>query len=83
MFSWPTAYTFLDGKMMKIFEAVVEESSEVMNPGQIRGITREGILVDTGRGVLKIQEIQMENKKRMRAYDFAQGYRGLIGKVLT
>ena len=34
--SWPTAYTFLDGKMMKIFEAVVEESSEVMNPGQIR-----------------------------------------------
>jgi methionyl-tRNA formyltransferase len=80
--SWPTAYAFLDGKMMKIFEVVVEESSEVMNPGQIRGTTREGILVDTGRGILKIQEIQMENKKRMRAYDFAQGYRGLIGKVL-
>jgi methionyl-tRNA formyltransferase len=80
---WPTAYAFLDGKMMKIFEAVVEENSEVMNPGQIRGITREGMLVDTGRDVLRIQEIQMENKKRMRAYDFAQGYRGLIGKILT
>jgi methionyl-tRNA formyltransferase len=80
---WPTAYTILDGKMMKIFDAVVEESSELMNPGQIRGITRDGILVDTSRGVLKIQEIQLENKKRMRAYDFAQGYRGLIGKVLT
>jgi methionyl-tRNA formyltransferase len=80
---WPAAYAFLDGKMMKIFEAVVEENSEVMNPGQIRGITREGMLVDTGRGVLKIQEIQMENKKRMRAYDFAQGYRSLIGKILT
>jgi methionyl-tRNA formyltransferase len=80
---WPTAYAFLDGKMMKIYEAVVEENSEVMNPGQIRGITREGMLVDTGRGVLRIQEIQMENKKRMRAYDFAQGYRGLIGKILT
>ena len=80
---WPTAYTSLDGNMMKIFEAVVEKSSEVMNPGQIQGITREGILVDTGHGVLKIQEIQLENKKRMRAYDFAQGYRNLIGKVLT
>ena len=33
---WPTAYTFLDGKMMKIFKAVVEENSEAMNPGQIR-----------------------------------------------
>ncbi len=80
---WPTAYTFLDGKMMKIFEAVVEENSEVMNPGRIRETTREGMLVDTGRGVLRIQEIQMENKKRMRAYDFAQGYRGLVGKLLT
>jgi methionyl-tRNA formyltransferase len=80
---WPTAYTFLDGKMMKIFEAVVEENSEAMNPGQVRGITKEGIFIDTGCGVLKIQEIQMENKKRMKAYDFAQGYRGLMGKLLA
>lgn len=80
---WPTAYTFLDGKMMKIFKAVVEESSEAMNPGQIRGVTREGMSVDTCRGVLKIQEIQMENKKRMRVYDFAQGHRDLVGKLLT
>ena len=69
--------------MMKIFETVVEENIEVVNPGQIRSITREGMLVDTGRGVLKIQEIQMENKKRMRTYDFAQGYRNLVGKILT
>ena len=80
---WPTAHSLLDGKMMKIFEAVVEEHYEAMNPGQIRRITREGILVDTGSGVLKIQAIQMENKKRMRAYDFAQGYRDLVGKMLT
>ena len=80
---WPTAHTLLDGKMMKIFEAVVEEHYEAVNPGQIRRITREGILVDTGSGVLKIQAIQMENKKRIRAYDFAQGYRDLTGKILT
>ncbi len=81
--SWPTTYTLLDGKMMKIFEAVVEENYEAVDPGQIRRVTREGMLVDTGSGVLKIQEIQMENKKRMRAYDFAQGYRDLVGKMLT
>jgi methionyl-tRNA formyltransferase len=81
---WPTAYTFLDGKMMKIFEAAIEENAEATeSPGQIRAITREGILVGTGCGVLKIKEIQMENKKRMRAHDFAQGYRDLIGKVLS
>jgi len=80
---WPTAYTFLDGKMMKIFKADVEEKVEATNPGEIKRITKEGILVDTGCGVLNIQELQMENKKQMRAYDFAQGSRGLVGKVLT
>jgi methionyl-tRNA formyltransferase len=83
LISWPTAYTFLDGKMMKIFKAVVEEKIEAANPGEIKVVTKEGILVDTGRGVLNIQELQMENKKQMRAYDFAQGSRGLVGKVLT
>ena len=81
--SWPTACTFLDGKMMKIFRAVVEENIEATNPGEIKGITKEGMLIDTGCGVLNIKEIQMENKKRMEAYDFAQGNRGLVGKVLA
>jgi methionyl-tRNA formyltransferase len=80
---WPTAYSFIDGKMMKVYKTVVEESSEATNPGQIKGATREGIFVDTGHGTLKIQEVQMENKRRMEAYDFAQGSRGLIGKILT
>jgi len=80
---WPTAYAFLDGKIVKVFEASVEEGVETTgNPGQIREITKEGIIVDTMSGVLKIKDMQMENKKRMRAYNFAQGYRDLTGKVL-
>jgi methionyl-tRNA formyltransferase len=82
--SWPTAYAFLDGKIVKVFEASVEEGVETTgNPGQIGEITKEGILVDTISGVLKIKDMQMENKKRMRAYNFAQGYRNLTGKVLS
>ena len=80
--SWPTAYTFLNGKMMKIFRTVVERMWAT-DPGEIKGITKEGMLIDTGCGVLNIKEIQMENKKRMQAYDFAQGNRGLVGKELA
>jgi len=80
---WPTAYTFLDGRMMKIFDA---ESEEITREGTGRGvvaeITKEGFFVETPRGLLKVREVQLENKKRMRAYDFAQGYRGLVGKTL-
>jgi len=82
---WPAAYTFLDGKMLKVFRTTVTDrhGSVVSNPGQIKEITREGLLIDTGQGLLMIEELQIENKKRMRARDFAQGVRGLVGKILT
>lgn len=81
---WPVAHAFLDGKMVKIFDVAVEKGlSSSRNPGKIRGITKEGILVDTAMDVLMIKDLQMENKKRMSAFDFARGYRGLTDKVLS
>ena len=80
---WPAAYTSLDGRMMKIFDAEAEEiAGEGTGRGVVTGITREGFFVETAKGLLNVREVQLENKKRMRAYDFAQGYRGLAGKVL-
>jgi len=80
---WPVAYTFLDGRMMKLFDAEAEEiTRKGTGQGVVAGITKEGFFVETPAGLLKVREVQLENKKRMRAYDFAQGYRGLVGKVL-
>ena len=39
---WPTAYTFLDGKMMKIFEAVVEENQRSSEPRTDKGNNQRG-----------------------------------------
>lgn len=81
---WPVAYTFLDNKMVKVFAVAVEEGLiSSGNPGQIRGVTKDGILIDTALDVLTIKDLQMENKKRMKAFDFARGYRGLMDKVLS
>jgi methionyl-tRNA formyltransferase len=80
---WPTAYAFLDGKMMKIFDAEAEETApEGSRRGVVTNMTKEGFFVETPKGLLKVREVQLENKKRMRAYDFAQGYRELVGKTL-
>ncbi|HNT68102.1 MAG TPA: methionyl-tRNA formyltransferase [Syntrophorhabdaceae bacterium] len=80
---WPVAYTFLDGRMMKLFDAEAEEiTRKGTGQGVVAGITKEGFFVETPAGLLKVLEVQLENKKRMGAYDFAQGYRGLVGKVL-
>jgi methionyl-tRNA formyltransferase len=81
---WPTAYTFLDGLSLKIFAGAFKESDEggSIPPGTIVDVTKDGIQVVTGSGILVIKELQLQNRKRMKAYDFSQGYRGLSGKVL-
>jgi len=81
---WPTAFTFLDGKLLKVYDSSVDETVEVQDPpGTITGITKLGLEVSTGKGLLTIRELQLENKKRMNAYDFSKGYRNLRGNSLN
>lgn len=79
---WPTAYTFLDGKMVKIYKVKAPSGAypEETEPGTIIASSPEGIEVAAGAGSLVIEEIQMENRKKMAASDFARGYRQLLGK---
>ena len=81
---WPTAFCFLDGKLLKIYNAASDYALGVKNPpGTIIEVVREGLRVSTANGILTIRELQMENKKRMAAYDFSKGYRNLQGKSLN
>ena len=79
--AWPTAYGYLDGRAIKVFHARVYDEA-ANEAGLIVNVSKEGILVGTPNGTLLVTEVQMENKKRITAYQFAQGYRGLIGKKL-
>lgn len=73
---WPSAYTSLGGKTLKLWDADVEEDEEELDvvPGQIAKITKDSFLVKTGRGLLRIRELQIEGKKRMDAGSFLRGY---------
>jgi methionyl-tRNA formyltransferase len=82
---WPTAYTFLEGKMLKVFKANVGNSApklETIKPGEIVGSSLSGIEIASGNGVVVVEEIQLENRRKMKASDFARGYRQIIGKQL-
>ncbi|MEN6617018.1 MAG: methionyl-tRNA formyltransferase [Syntrophorhabdus sp.] len=80
---WPTAFTYLDGKSLKIYGSTVLNESRNEVPGKILGISKSGIDIMTGNGVLTIIDLQLENKKRMNAYDFSRGYRDLANKILN
>jgi methionyl-tRNA formyltransferase len=80
---WPNAYTFVEKKMLKIFDADVYKRDVVGEPGRVVEVTREGIVVCAGKRSLLLKEVQLENKRRMRAAEFSRGFRGLVGKVFV
>lgn len=74
MNSWPSAYTSVDGKTLKIWDSSVEEPDRTGNPGEILKADKTGIYVQTGQGVLVLKEVQLEGKKRMTVDAFLRGY---------
>lgn len=79
---WPTAYTILDGVFLKIFDGEIFGSGRKTLPGTILETIKDGIVIQTGDGAIIAREVQLQNKKRMNAFEFANGYRGLIWKIL-
>lgn len=82
---WPSAYCFLDGKMLKIWEADVAEDIEgtsSLENGTIVSVGKADFTVKTGKGLLKIHSVQLEGKKRMDSDAFLRGYALESGMVL-
>lgn len=71
---WPSAYTYLDGKTLKIWKASVKESVAGVKPGFVAGVSAKELIVQTGNGALSLEEVQLEGKKRMNVADFLRGY---------
>ena len=73
---WPSAYTHLDGKMLKLWDADVkaQEQTPAAKPGQIVEVGKDYFTVQTGRDLLVIRSLQLEGKKRMDTEAFLQGY---------
>lgn len=80
----PGAFTSFRGKTLKLFKA--EAIDDVTIPGEHGRIakpdTKEDVWVTTGRGILSLLEMQPEGKRRIKAEEFARGYRVSIGEKL-
>lgn len=70
---WPGAYTFLDGKTLKLYRVAV--AGETGAPGEVLKVGREEILVGCGSGSILIQELQLEGRKRLTTAEFLAGFR--------
>lgn len=70
---WPVAYTFLDGKKVKIYKVKVLKNISG-NPGEIVN-ENPFIIACKDNEAIEVVELQMENKKRMLSSDFLRGYK--------
>ena len=75
---WPSAYTYLNGKQLKIWKAEVSmgENSE---PGTVISTDKKSMTIGCGKGSLKVWEVQLEGKKRMEMSAFLLGNRIATG----
>ena len=71
---WPSAYTFINGKTLKVWKCRVSDEKTDTAPGTVFLTDKEGIHTACGEGTLILTEVQLEGKKRMETEAFLRGY---------
>jgi len=86
---WPGTFTTWNGKLLKILAVQVagrtpEKAEGQAEQGSAGLVVREegGIGVMTGKGILRLVEVQLEGKRAMSAADFARGQPAFVGSAL-
>lgn len=73
LYSWPGAYTGYKGKTLKLWRAEVTGRDTGEAPGTVVEVAKDSFTVQTGKGCLRLLEVQLEGKKRMDAGSFLRG----------
>ena len=72
---YPAAYSFLEGKKVKIYQAEKSEQGDLASPGNFSTDGKTYLSFSCADGNLSIKELQLEGKKKMPVEDFLRGYR--------
>jgi len=73
MIPWPGAFTFLFGKRLKVLKAKDLQKAAREKPGTVLEGFPGDFNIATGRGILAIEEVQLESAKRLPVEDFLRG----------
>ncbi len=83
---WPGVYSWLEmGRRDELLRVHIDWGTPVKekdcseDPGTIRDIEEDGVIVQTGDGGFKVERLKPENKSSMPAGDFVNGYQPKIG----
>jgi methionyl-tRNA formyltransferase len=82
---WPGCYTWWQGKLLKVLEAVALHKEGSLTPGRVVVLASGQpavVGVETGDGILGLLRIQLEGKRALTASEFLLGQRAFVGSTL-
>jgi methionyl-tRNA formyltransferase len=80
---WPGAYTFYGSHRWRIWKVSMDDVPfEHERPGEILEVQRDGIQVATADRMIRIEELQLDNKRRMKTAEFLAGHHLEAGEIL-
>ena len=81
---WPSAFTYRDGKLLKIWKArpLAGDGSPRAKAGSVTGVSEDTLVIRCGEGSLEILELQPEGRRRMDTASYLRGYPVSLGEVL-
>ena len=82
---WPGCYTWWQGKLLKVLEAVALHKEGSLTPGKVVDLASGQpavVGVETGDGILGLLRIQLEGKRALTASEFLLGQRAFVGSTL-
>ena len=75
VYKCPGAFFEYNGKIIKVMETIPIEDSSNVQAGQISKISKEGVDIKTGEGILRLIKVKPEGKGEMFAHDWGNGLR--------
>lgn len=69
---WPVAYAVTNKGILKVYSAEIVDLASAGVPGEICS-RKKGLDICTGKGIIRLKEVQLQGKKRMMAEDFLRG----------
>lgn len=73
---WPSAFTYINGKIFKIWDGdVIEEDISDAPEGTAVNVSKKSFCIQTGSGLLKPNRVQIEGKRAMTTEEFLRGYK--------